>query len=326
MLKVLIVEDQVNMVLTYRMALADSGYQLGVARNGLEAARVLQGGGFDVVVTDWMMPDHDGLELIKWIRGNVHAAPPIVMVTSLGLSDAAQKALNAGADEYIIKPIVPEQLLSVLDRVVKRQKKEIDRTIFMQAGKSIPLKQNMYAVAVVAGSGAAPVLQHVLSGVGPSVNAAFLVVAHGPEWALEALADKLSPELKIPLSVASDGQKIQKGRIFLAPGNRHMVLGDDGLRIRLDDSEPENFVKPSADPLMRSVARAFGAHSVGVILGGIGRDGLIGAGFIHVAGGTVIVLDPAEAVVPQMSESAVEMGMADEVLKSTGIVERIRKL
>ena len=77
---------------------------------------------------------------------------------------------------------------------------------------------------------------------------------------------------------------------------------------------------------VRTVARAFGPKSIGLILGGLGCDGAVGAGFIHTAEGKVLVLDPADAVVPQMCRSVMEIGMADEILSSERVIERIRRL
>ncbi len=325
-MKILIVEDQINMVLTYRMAFVDSGHQLTVARDGTDAISCLRRDRFDAVVTDWMMPNGDGIGLIHWIRTHVQPVPLIVMVTSLGLPDGAQKAINAGADEYVVKPIVPGQLLSVLDRVESRERKQVDTSALSRLSVSSTKQQSFHAVAIAAGSGATPALERVLSAASPTMNAALLVVAHGPEWAIEALAQQLSDKVGVPLALATAGEGIESGKIYLAPGDRHMAVNPERLTIQLDNSEPENFVRPSADTLMRSVARVFGSRAVGVVLGGIGCDASIGSGFIHAAGGEVLVLDPAEAVVPQMLQHVIEIGMADHVLNSEGIIERIRGL
>ncbi len=325
-MKVLVVEDQVNMLMVYRMVLEKANHQLSIARDGSEAIPFLQRERFDAVITDWMMPKHDGLELIRWIRTNMHPAPPIIMVTSLGRADELQKAIDAGADEYLVKPIVPKQLLSMLARVEKKQNQQIDTSISNRLNIAYTKQQSFYAVAIAAGSGAGSVLEQILSKVASNVHAVFLIVVHNPGWALEALVQQLSSKVGIPIALAIDGQKINPGKIFLAPDDRHMVIDPDRLTIQLENSEPENFVRPAADPLMRSVARAFGSNAVGVILGGMGCDGAIGAGFIHTAGGTVLVLDPAKAAVPQMSQHSIESGMADYVLKSEDIIKKIQEL
>ena len=325
-MKILIVEDQINMVLAYRMALVDTNHELSVARNGSEAIPLFQRNQFDAVITDWMMPNQNGIELIRWIRAHVQPAPPIVMITALGLHGAAEKALDAGADEYLVKPIVPDQLLSVLDRLQKRQRKEVDISNFDAPSSSLRTEPRFHAVAIAAGSGAAPDLERLLTAASANMKAAFLVVIHGPDWGLNAVVQKLAQKISTSLGFAKDGQKVETGKIFFAPGNHHMVVHPEQLTIQLQNSEPENFVRPAADPLMRSVARAFGHRSVGVVLGGLGSDGTTGAGFIHTAGGNVIVLDPKEAVVPQMSQNVIDIGMADQVLKMDGIIESIRSL
>ncbi len=320
----LIVEDQVSMVLTYRMVLGGSLHRIEVARNSTEAVEMLKRNRFDVVITDWMMPGDDGVRLTQWIHANLRPSPPVVMVTSLDHPGAAQKAIDAGADEYLPKPIVPAQLLSVLERFSAGNKRYLDASTFKGVGTPSTKIQNLNVIALAAGSGSLPVLQRVLGGIGTPSNAVLLVVMHGPSWSIEALLSRLSSVTKLPASIAKDGERIENGRIFFAPGDRNMEIDQDGETIRILASEPENFVRPSADPLMRSAARTFGSRTVGLILGGIGSDGAIGAGFIHTAGGKVIVLDPSEATVPQMCERVMEIGMADYVLKSDAMIGMIR--
>jgi two-component system chemotaxis response regulator CheB len=89
-------------------------------------------------------------------------------------------------------------------------------------------------------------------------------------------------------------------------------MGVDAQRavIRLNDDPEENYVKPAADPLFRSLARAFGRRTIGVVATGMGRDGTIGAGYLAAAGGLVIAQDPATAILPSMPQSVIDLRIA----------------
>jgi two-component system chemotaxis response regulator CheB len=110
-----------------------------------------------------------------------------------------------------------------------------------------------------------------------------------------------------------DGIKVEPRKVYLAPGERHMIIEPDSLKIRLDDSPPENYIKPAADPLFRSVARTFGKNSIAVVLTGMGYDGAEGAKHITAAQGLVIAQDPDEAIVDAMP-TAVINAIADSMV------------
>ena len=102
----------------------------------------------------------------------------------------------------------------------------------------------------------------------------------------------------LTVSLAVNGMKIEKGNVYISPGDKHLKVDPKSFKIILDDGPKENFVRPSADPLFRSVADAFGKYSLGVILTGLGRDGALGTAQIASVKGTVLVQDPDTAVAP----------------------------
>ena len=93
-----------------------------------------------------------------------------------------------------------------------------------------------------------------------------------------------------------------------------MIIDDEKVAIKLLDTEPENFVKPSADPLFKSIASIFGKKSIGLVFSGMGSDGSYGAGYISAAGGRVIVQDPQTAVLPNMPESVINLKLANQII------------
>jgi two-component system chemotaxis response regulator CheB len=115
---------------------------------------------------------------------------------------------------------------------------------------------------------------------------------------------------------AQAGQEIRPGDVLIAPGGRHLEIAGDGgtARVRLTDDPPENSCRPAADVLFRSAARLWGGGTLGVVLTGMGRDGLQGSRQIVEAGGAVIAQDEFTSVVWGMPGEVVRAGLADAVL------------
>jgi two-component system, chemotaxis family, protein-glutamate methylesterase/glutaminase len=115
---------------------------------------------------------------------------------------------------------------------------------------------------------------------------------------------------------ARDGEAVQARRIYVAPGDYHMTVVEDGATrlIRLNQAAPENFCRPAVDPMLRSVAKAYGGHALAVILTGMGQDGAAGSRAIDAAGGSVIAQDEQTSVVWGMPGAAVQTGTCDAVL------------
>ena len=112
---------------------------------------------------------------------------------------------------------------------------------------------------------------------------------------------------------AAEGERPAPGCVHLAPPDRHLLVRADG-RLGLSRSEPVNFCRPAADVLFRSVAQAYGARAIAVVLTGLGRDGARGMEAVATAGGTTIAQDEASAEAPDMPQAAVDIGHADLVL------------
>jgi two-component system chemotaxis response regulator CheB len=104
------------------------------------------------------------------------------------------------------------------------------------------------------------------------------------------------------------------GEVYLAPGDRHMLVVPGSLQLHLTMEPPENYMRPAADPLFRSVAAAFGQYSVAAVLTGMGRDGSLGAATIAAVGGKVVAQDPRTAVAPSMPQTVINIGAASSVV------------
>jgi two-component system chemotaxis response regulator CheB len=131
---------------------------------------------------------------------------------------------------------------------------------------------------------------------------------------LETFAHRLQTRTPLPVALARDGEQLAAGRVRIAPGEVHCVLDERKTRLRLVDTAPANFLRPSADVLFRSAAR-FGEQCIGVILSGMGCDGAMGAELMRMMGARILVQDPASAEVASMPQTAVDHGKPDAVLR-----------
>lgn len=170
-------------------------------------------------------------------------------------------------------------------------------------------------VAIASSLGGIDALRRVFRVLPAAFPAAILVVQHRSPQArrIDLLVEALQPHSNLEILLARGGERIVPSRIYLAPTDMHLFLQQD-LRLRCSDSEAEGRFRPSADVLMRSVARACGPRAIAVVLTGRLSDGANGAAAIRDAGGKVIIEDPMTAIAPQMPQSAIDLCEAKMVL------------
>jgi hypothetical protein len=182
---------------------------------------------------------------------------------------------------------------------------------------------SLKVVAIAASAGGLDALEHLVAGLPRGFPAAVLVVFHTAPDAGSAVPEILNGTARLPANFAVDGERLSPGRIYVAPPDRHMSV--EGDKIRLTFGQREHFARPAADPLFRSVARAFGRRAVGIVLSGSGRDGAEGLAAIKAAGGTTIVQEPKDAPFSSMPLSALAVRLPDHcmpVRAMAAVVER----
>ena len=309
--KLLLVEDDSNSRLYYRKILVAEGYNVDIVNNGKDALQLLTNNKYDLIITDWLMPEMDGIDLTKRIRMDFDIQPIIIVLTAVNSEDARKRALYAGADEYVTKPVEKDSLFRVIENTFQRK---------TTAGKISNIPEfrtkstaTFYGIGVAASTGGPFTLSTLFNKLDTGTNAAYFVVQHGQEWMLQTFAKSLQEKTSLPVHLASTGMSINPKNVYLAPGDKHMVIKQESMTLELLDTEPVNFVKPSADPLFKSIAAKFGNKSIGIVLTGMGRDGALGAGYISACGGKVVVQDPTTAILPSMPESVINLNLANRI-------------
>ncbi|WP_327139542.1 chemotaxis protein CheB [Nocardia sp. NBC_01327] len=180
-------------------------------------------------------------------------------------------------------------------------------------------------VAVASSAGGVTALGTLLGALGPDLRVPIFVVQHLDPRHRTVLAQVLARRTELDVKLAETGERALAGTVYLAPPDRHLLVGADGV-VTLSSSELVHFLRPSADLLFESIAGAYGARAIACVLTGTGSDGAMGVEAVKSRGGTVIAEDPATAEFPGMPKAAVSTGCVDFVLPLDEIAAVVREL
>lgn len=184
-------------------------------------------------------------------------------------------------------------------------------------------------LAIGSSTGGPQALTRLFGDIGRALgNLPTVVVQHMPATFTAILAEHISRAAGRPAREGVDGQVLEPGHIYVAPGGFHMVLEKQGKDtvIRILDTEPVNFCKPAVDPMFRSVAEIFGRSTLAMVLTGMGSDGAKGAGVITTAGGSVIAQDEESSVVWGMPGAVVAAGACSDILPIGEIGKKVTRI
>jgi len=337
-LRVLVVDDSVviRRMLTTAIDADPALRVVGTASNGRLALARLQSSPCDLVTLDVEMPEMTGLEALLEIR-RAYPSLPVLMCSSLterGAS-ATLEALARGANDYIAKPTSSSsasfstelvEKLKALGRAVRRT---VEPAPLVQRPPLVPQRQRAVepaaAIAIGVSTGGPNALAEVIPRLPANLAAPVFIVQHMPPVFTKMLADRLSRVSAIPVVEARHGDEVKDGCAYVAPGDWHMVVAREGGRVKLslNQEPPENSCRPAVDPLFRSFAATYGATGLGVILTGMGKDGLYGCESLRAAGGRVLAQDEATAVVWGMPGIVVAAGLAEEIVPLSDMANAI---
>ena len=301
---------------------------VGTARNGLDALSQIHSLEPSIVTMDLEMPELDGLQALGYIMSETPR--PVVMLSGASTGrggDLTIRALELGAVDFVWKPsgpisldlpLVRERLLAALRAaacVNLGGVPMLGRTGAPRRTAAPATAGARTIVAIASSTGGPRALAEVIPRLPAQLDAAVLVVQHMPSGFTRSLATRLDGLSPLVVSEAAAGTPVTHGRVYVAPGGFHMrvVMTAEGPAISLDETPPIWGVRPSADPLFRSVAELFGAQVVGVVLTGMGRDGAAGLRAIRDAGGGAIVQDAATSIIYGMPQAALAAAGADRV-------------
>lgn len=180
-------------------------------------------------------------------------------------------------------------------------------------------------IIIAASTGGPKVVVDILSRIPPGLPIAIIVIQHMLPKFIESFSKRLSKSVKLVVKTGFRGMRVVDGKVIVAPGKRHLVLEEEGdeVFVALDDSGPRSGVIPSADLTMITAAPIYRENLMGVILTGMGKDGMNGFQKIKEMGGVTVVQDEKSAVVYGMPGQALNRGLVDKVLSPVEVSEEI---
>ena len=350
MIHVLVVEDEERIQSFVRRGLTAAGYLVSSAASGYEAREMLRAGGIDLVLLDIGLPDVSGFDVLARMRADGSTVPVIVLTARDSARDVAS-GLDGGADDYIPKPdssdaleqCIEQELLPRIRSLVELRTRakltgatrstnpdDSQRTLAAKATISLrtgSATERVEVVTIAASTGGPAALATVLSALPSDMQTPALIVQHIPAGFTAALADRLSQRTGLVVKEATAGSPLDAAQVWVAAAGHHLALSrnSDGVCLRLHQESPEHSCRPAANVLFRSAAEVFGPAVLGVVLTGMGVDGLAGSQAIVDAGGRVIVQDEASSVVWGMAGSVAQSGLADAMLTPVRVGRMIRQ-
>jgi len=297
----------------------------------------------EVVVLDIEMPVMDGITALPKL---IEARPGIKVIVASTLTrrnaEISLRCLSIGADDYIPKPSSARELNAaenfahdLLRKVAALGAAARGDTVHMRrpedkappsaprpAAKREPISlrtasvRRPKAIAIGSSTGGPQALFALTKAIAPGLDVPVFITQHMPPTFTTILAEHIARASGMPAAEAVDGEPAKPGHIYVAPGDHHMTvrMTPAGAVLVLDQEPPENYCRPSVDPMLRSLSAAYGANLLCVILTGMGQDGRRGGETVIEAGGTIIAQDEASSVVWGMPGAVATAGLCTAVL------------
>jgi two-component system chemotaxis response regulator CheB len=337
MIRVLIVDDSVFVQRALsRMLSAQPDIQIvGVAgdgQEGIEKAKALKP---DVVTLDVKMPRMSGLEALRHI---MHECPVPVLLLSTLTSEGAEvtlRGLELGAMDFIDKSAtrgsmnlgnLAEELIAKIRalagvpaaRLIPQPLSE------PKPAMATPHPHRIEVVAIGTSTGGPTALQSIVPRLPENLTSAVLIVQHMPVGFTRSLAERLNSRSLLTVREAEDGEHVLPGKVYIAPAGQHMKVKRRGsVRIWLDDEPRSTLHRPSADVLMTSVAKVYSQRAMGIVLTGMGSDGVQGLRAIKESGGRTLAESAKTCVIYGMPKAAIEAGVVERVIDLDRMADEI---
>lgn len=343
-IRVMIVDDSLTVRTIFkRMVESDPALALaGTASSAERAIAQLAAEPADVVLLDLEMPGMGGLGALPAILATP-GSPQVLVVSSLTVDGAEHTlaALSMGAADTLLKPrpggFTEDYRAQLLGKIRALGARNIEAAAtdgaeapslpersFARPGAVLRSRQ-IEVIAIGASTGGIHALGLMLGTLGTSCDLPILITQHLPASFIPVFARQVETACGRPADIAADGMTIRPGRVMIAPGHGHLLVRRSGDRLvtRISSEPAPSGCVPSVDPMLASLAEACAGRVLGVILSGMGRDGVIGAQQLVDAGGTIFAQDAESSAVWGMPGAVAKAGLASLIATPARIGEAI---
>ena len=322
-MRVLVVDDSAFMRRAMTQMLTSDPHieVVGTGRNGKEGLALAKSLEPDVITMDIEMPEMDGLTALRRIMQE--CPTQVMMVSSLTTegSHVALQALKLGAADVLAKDNsqvsltitnIQQDLINRVRALALSKKHSRHKPVFADHSHDQPptFRSGQFDVICIGSStGGPPVLERILMDLPPSLSVPVVVAQHMPEIFTKSMAERLDMICSLKVVHAEDHMKIEPRTVYIAPGGHNIHLNKLDLarwELLVNDQPADAIYKPSVDALLHSAAKHAGARALGIVLTGIGQDGLEGGRALHARNGTILAQNEETCVVYGMPKAVTE--------------------
>ncbi|QSE97579.1 chemotaxis-specific protein-glutamate methyltransferase CheB [Fulvivirga lutea] len=329
MIKTLVVEDSglMRILITDILKSDKSISEVQTANNGFEAMQKVRSYQPDVIVTDMVMPEYDGLYLVKEVMKD--SPKPIIVLSSLDRTNAQIfDALKYGAFEFVDKPKNGEGFKTngyypLVDLVKEAAKINVQSLITKSIRRNnlahtFQEKLNYDIVVIGSSTGGPGAIECLLEGFPANFPVPIVIAQHMPERFIESFAVRINGYTPLNVSIPRKGQPLEPGHIYIAPGTKNIMINRSPISntplFSFTSRHYKEFNNPSVDCLFESVSETYKERALCVVLTGMGKDGTQGLSKIKANKGYAIVQDEKSSVVFGMPKAALDAGLVDNVV------------
>ena len=332
LIRVLVVDDSafVRKVVSQMLERSPLLEVVGIARDGLEALEQVATLKPDVVTLDLVMPGMNGVE---FLRAQMAIQPVPVVICSIAheSGEMAIAAFDLGAVEFVQKPtaLATERVFEIANELIAKVKaaagvklqrvKPVASTPALRETESRASDAELKSDILVLGisTGGPQALRQLIPALPADFPVPIALVLHMPIGYTELYAQRLNEISQLKVTEARQGDLIKAGRVLVAPAGKHLTFartGEGTVQAQLDLRPFDTAHRPSVDVMFRSAAETYGARTLGLVMTGMGDDGLLGCGHIKAQGGRVFTEDESTCVVYGMPRSVVEAALSDRAV------------
>jgi len=295
----------------------------------------------DVVTLDLEMPKMDGFTLLRWITRETPL--PVIIVSAYGDEANVFKALELGAADFVVKPttkaspeleeIENDLMKKVLAITSLRMEKLKKTTSLLSSPKVIsdfiPRRENKIEIVTIGASTGGPTaIQTILTSLPVNFPGAVVISQHMPQGFTKGFAERMNKVSPLRVKEAQHGEPVERGKVLICPGGHHLMLyksSGDEVVVNIKKASSQDRYIPSIDIMMSSAARIYKNRTMGIILTGMGSDGMMGMKEIKARGGITIAESEESAVIYGMPKEVISSGAAEKVLPLEDIPREILK-
>jgi len=326
MIKTLIVDDSplVRSILKDFIESEGSFKVIGEGENGQEGVNKAKELVPDLITMDYEMPVMNGLDAIVEIRK--FSSCGMVVISSHDTAKMAYDAAVNGAHEFFAKDIFTSRMTDIQREEIFKTLKQITNinkknNIKHHVNENITLLKKINCIVIASSTGGPMALRRLCSDLPADFPVPVLLVQHNTSGFDRGFVQWLDGYARLNVQLADEGQFPAKGNIYVAPTDKHLIVGENGLSF--DHSDPVSNQKPAADILFKSAAELYRDSLISIVLTGMGSDGAEGTRYVKQAGGLTIAQDEATSMIYGMPEAAEETGCVDMILPLDDIAQKL---